>query len=221
MHSLKLILKSFLLFTGILCFNITTKGQQRFKIDILPGFATVVPSKLKIEQEGYENISFKAKYNVESFKLPIYYSVRAGYALNEYISVEAELNHLKLYLANAPAEIQWFSISHGYNQLWFNVLKKKKNFDIRAGLGTVIAHPESTIRNQKLDENGGWGGKGYYVSGITSQVGIQKRIAIGKYFFLSGETKMNISRGKVKVATGHARVSVFAWHALLGIGLNL
>lgn len=195
-------------------------GQKKFSIEILPGAAGVLPSKLKLYQKGYDDIVFRAKYKVESFRLPIYYSVRMGYEINERFTLEAELNHLKLFLQNNPDEITWFSISHGYNQLWFNVLKKGRLADIRAGIGPVVGHPENTVRGKKLDEDGGIGGKGYYINGITSQIAAQKKIYLGKYIFLSGESKLNVSFARTKVSDGYADVRVFAFHVLAGAGIS-
>ncbi len=201
--------------------SMNLRSQDHFYFEILPGAAYVIPSNLSIHQEGFEDIELAAHYRVESFKLPFYYSIRTGIGLTETLSLELEFNHLKLYLDNKPPDIQGFSISHGYNQFWLGVRKKYKSFDVRAGIGPVIAHPENTIRNMRLSGDGGLLNNGYYLDGITSQIAIQKKFYLHKHFFLSAESKFNVSFARTNIVNGYADVSVFAIHLLAGIGIDL
>ena len=203
------------------CISINLRSQDKFHFEILPGAAYVFPSKLSIHQEGFVDIDLKAQYRVEPFKLPVYYSIRTGIGLTESLVLELEFNHLKIFLQNKPDEIQSFSISHGYNQFWIGLRKEFKYFDVRAGLGPVIAHPENTIRNMKLRGDGGLFNNGYYLDGVTAQFAFQKKIYLHKHFFLSAESKLNASFTRTNVVNGYADVSVFAVHVLGGIGVDL
>jgi len=204
-----------------LCFSFPLFGQNKFTIECLPGAAATIPSKLFIYQRAYNDLEFIAHYKVEPFKLPVYYSLRAGYILDENSAIELELNHLKIYLKNKPEEVQRFSVTHGYNQIWINYVKEYRTFHFRLGVGPVIAHRENTIRGKPLPETGGLFNKGYHFDGITSQIAIQKRFFLREWIFLSIETKYSMAYAKVDVVDGYAKVPVFAFHGLFGFGFVL
>lgn len=210
-----------IVFCFLFCIPLNVAGQERFYLEILPGVAYTLPSKLKIHQEGHSDIVIMARYKVKPFTLPPYYSIRAGFSINENLSLEIEFNHLKLILVNTPDEIQRFTVTHGYNQLWFSLLKEFRAFDARVGIGPVIAHPENTVRAKTLSETGGLFNRGSHLDGITSQIALQKRIYLFRHLFLTAETKLNVSFARTDVVDGYANISVFAFHALLGAGLSI
>jgi hypothetical protein len=209
----------FLLFFSLFI-NSTVRGKQRFSFEFLPGGAALIPSSLFIRQDGFSDLKFVARYHTESFNLPIYYSCRIGYKINKNSNIELEMNHLKVKLDNNPPEIEVFSISHGFNQFWVNYSYSYKGVVFRSGLGPVIAHPESIIRGNQFDTTQGFLEMGYYVSGITSQLAIQKKIFVGRHLFFSAETKINAAYARVQIADGFARVSIFAIHGLIGLGVK-
>lgn len=199
----------------------TTGKVHRVTFEFLPGGAIAVPSPLIIKQEGEPDLRFLAMYQTHSFSLPIYYSWRLGYRFSSSSWFELEMNHLKLYLQNKPPEIERFTITHGFNQIWLNYKwRKKENWYYTLGIGPVVAHPENTIRGLKLDESQGIYGKGYYIAGITSQVAVQKKYYWGSHFFVSLESKINLAYARVKVVNGHAHVPAISLHGLAGIGVS-
>jgi hypothetical protein len=212
--------KSKLSFFFIFLLVNTALGKERFSFEFLPGGAIIIPSTLFISQEGSPDLKFLARYRSESFNLPIYYSYRLGYKINHNSTIELEMNHLKVKLDNNPPEIEVFSISHGFNQLWVNYALTYKGFVFRGGGGVVIAHPESIVRGKKFDTVMGFANMGYYISGVTSQLALQKKIFLGKHLFLSAETKINAAYAHVNIADGFARVPVFAWNGLIGMGIR-
>jgi hypothetical protein len=195
-------------------------SKGRFSLEFLPGGAAILPSTLFIHQEGFPDMKFTAHYRTESFTLPLYYSFRLGYKINDRSTIELEMNHLKVKLDNNPPEIEVFSISHGYNQLWANYAIIYKGFVCRAGIGPVVAHPESIVRGKKFDTTSGFGEMGYYISGITSQLAVQKKLFLGKHFYFSAETKLNAAYTRVKIADGFARVPICALNGLIGLGVE-
>lgn len=196
-------------------------AQKLVSFEFLPGGAIALPSKLLIVQDDYPDLEINAKYQTKSFQLPIYYSWRLSFPFNTKSQIGIELNHLKIYLEDKPPEITRFTITHGYNQLWLNYTNQlPNNVALIYGLGTVIAHPENTIRGLQLNEKQGIANKGYYFSGITSQIALHKRYSIGDYFFISLEGKLNAAYGKVAVVNGYATVPVYTIHGLLGLGLQ-
>jgi hypothetical protein len=195
-------------------------SQKRFSFEFLPGGAVIIPSSLFIRQEGFSDLKFTSHYRTESFVQPIYYSCRLGYKLNNKSTIELEMNHIKVKLDNKPPEIEVFSISHGFNQLWVNYAIIYKGFVFRTGVGTVVAHPESIIRGKKFETTRGFAGMGYYISGITSQLAVQKKVFLGKHLYFSAESKLNAAYSKVKIADGFARVPVIAINGLIGLGIS-
>jgi len=194
--------------------------QGKLTFEILPGAAVTLPSILKIVQDGYPNIELKAHYRNENFIAPIYYCYRISYSITNNWTCELEMNHLKLLLDNRPPEIAEFTITHGYNQIWFNASRLVKGFTFRAGLGGVLAHPENTIRGIKYDQYLGLFNRGYHLCGITSQIAVQKKFYFGKHFFLSGETKFNGAYAKIPVSGGIAYTPAYAFHGVIGAGIS-
>jgi hypothetical protein len=162
-------------------------------------------------------ISFWAKYGTAPLKSPIYYSTRIGFK-GEKKGWEAELNHLKIYMGNRPAEIQGFSVSHGYNQVFINRVRTFKKFGIKTGAGLVIAHPENTIRNLKLDEKSGTFFGGYHISGIAFKYGLARDFYISNRLYFMMEASMTAAYAIVPVVGGRAYVPVVAFHFQLGPG---
>lgn len=202
------------------CFSFDGIAQYKVVLDLLPGGSYVLPSPLGIYQQGEPDINFIARYKVRSFDSPVYYSYRLGVWKGNR-GFELEMNHLKIYLDNAPDEVQRFSVSHGYNQLWFNYALKQHFFHWRVGLGPVIAHYENTIRGLKWKEEGGLFDMGYYVGGLSVQGAIQKKIYLFPFFYFTGEAKVSAAYVKGKVVNGYAKVPVFALHLQAGLGFEI
>jgi hypothetical protein len=209
----------FLTFIIILLIHINTHAQ-RIQFDFTPGVSTVLPMTLSIHQKGEEVINTTARYKTESLVLPIYYSYRLCYSPKDSVSFELELNHLKIYLKNTPDEVQNFQVSHGYNQLFINYCKKKKNYSLRYGLGPVIAHPENTIRNKRLEEIGGFFNGGYHLSGIAAQLAVFHRWHITKWLYTTAEAKSTAAFARIRVFNGYSHVPVISFSALAGLGVD-
>lgn len=208
----------FLVMSNSLVFPLNS--QSNFSIECLPGGAVTLPSTLSIHQKGFSDINILAQYRHDNFLLPIYYSVRMGFSIIENLKVEIEINHLKIILQNKPTEIEEFSVTHGYNQIWINAAGNYHGVIIRSGIGGVIAHPENTIRGEKYDESLGLFNQGYHLCGITSQLAAQRKFYMSKHFFLSFEVKLNAAYAKIPVAYGFAHTPIYAIHALFGTGIT-
>ncbi|MCT4639634.1 MAG: hypothetical protein N4A72_18175 [Bacteroidales bacterium] len=190
--------------------TLSTKAFE-VKFDFLPGITYAVPMPLNIYQDDYNKISLTARYDTRDFESPIYYSYRLGVGKNGKF-FEIEMNHLKLYLRNKPKEVEYFSISHGYNQVFFNRFVRKKYYAIRYGAGVVVTHPENKIRGLEWEPSGA----GYYLSGICFQASLQKRLKLTKWFALAAEAKISFAYSKVHIHNGHANVPALAFHLLIG-----
>lgn len=172
---------------------------------------------LTIKQENFPKLSFQAEYESAPLKAPIYYSVRIGF--NQITrGWEAELNHLKIYLKNESNEIQRFSVSHGYNQLFVNRIMANRNVASKIGFGCVIAHPENTIRNLELNQRKGFLHSGYYLSGLAIQYSVFKELYITSRINVLVETSATFAYAIVPVSNGTAQTPVFGLHLKAGPG---
>ncbi len=186
-------------------------------VEIFVGIPLGLPSPLTIRQAGQPDIAVRARYESRPFRTPIYYGWRIG-RWDGGRGWELELVHDKLYLADKPAEVGEFALSHGFNLLTVNRAWEHGRVVRRVGAGTVIAHPESTIRGKALPGDGGLFGWGYYLAGPTVQAAVEKKIRIRGDLFLPVEGKATASFARVPVADGSADVPYAAIHGLAGLG---
>lgn len=208
----------FLLIFALLFSGLSDSNCQRtWTFNVFLGDAYCFNMPLEIQQEGYSNLKINANYRTEGFKLPVYYSWKAGTALNKK-GWELELIHLKIILSNNPPEVQQFEVSHGYNYLTVNHIRDLDFMILRFGLGTIISHPESIVRNQWYNNHQGIMNRGYHFSGIAVQVAAEKRFQIKGGFFCTLEVKAAAAYAKVGIADGHATVPQAGLHGLFGLG---
>jgi len=191
-----------------------------YSFELFGGTQFNIPTPLWIEQDGEEDVKVDwARYESKAFTMfdSPYYAIRIG-IWGKDKAWEFELVHEKLYLENKPNEVQHFQISHGYNLLTVNRAWRKEHFDWRLGAGIVLTHPETVIRN-KQKEGGDNFPDGFFISGPTVQIAIDKRFYLWKKLYAILEGKFTASYAfYVPVAEGHARVPNVAIHTLLGIG---
>jgi hypothetical protein len=190
-------------------------AQSNWGVEIFLGDAYCFNTPLIVKQAGYEDINFTARYATDSFKQPFYYSLRLSRWSNKR-SWEIELLHLKIRLTNTTPAVQNFQISHGYNILTVNRGWDLQKAVVRIGLGVVIAHPESIIRDKRFSENGGLFNEGYYITGPIIQLGLGKGFRLFQSLFLVLEGKLTAAYAKVPIVDGYARVPHFGIHGLFG-----
>lgn len=208
-----------IILASILIIFTETDAQTRWHFNFTPGLSYVPPVPLTINQENQESINLWARYESAPLKLPPYYSIRFGFGTIEK-GWEIELNHLKVYLKNKPAEVERFSISHGYNQILINRIHINNKLNSKAGIGIIAAHPENTVRGLTHNEKNGLFSNGYYITGSVAQFGIFKEVPIGKYFYLLGEARISAAYARVPVVNGNAHAPVVAVHLQIGPGFR-
>ena len=180
------------------------------------GSAYNIPTPLKIRQLGEEDIDITAEYETRAWAtMAPYYDLRVGHWRGDH-AWEFESLHHKLYLSNEPDEVQSFSISHGYNLNTVNYAKQEKAFIWRLGAGVVMTHPETKIRGESWQDDGGV--NGFYISGLSTQAALEKRFFFRQKWFFSIEGKFTAAYATIPVAGGEADVPNIALHALVGIG---
>ena len=202
------------------------EAQDSFwSFEIHGGIPYNIPSSLVIKQDNEPDIRLSARYRSEPFVSPGYYLLRAG-RWKEGSAWEVEFVHHKLFLDNMPAEVQEFSISHGYNILTFNrafdkVLFQNFNYVLRLGAGMVISHPETTVRDLSFDQDGGLFGAGYYITGPVLNITMAKRFYLVGGLFINAEAKFNPSVSWVPIENGQAIVWNMPLTFAFGMGVDL
>lgn len=201
--------------------SIIVHAQKYYSFELHGGTAYNVPLPLTIKQKGYDDIYIPAaKFYSESFIRPYYWDWRFCKHINKH-SIEFEAIHHKLYLETNHPDIQRFGISHGFNILTFNYGRKYKNFIFRNGLGSVLMHPESTIRNKVYPEGPGFDIKGYRLRGVVFNTAIGYKILFcKKRFFINTELKATFAKGNVPIVDGIAKLNNIALQAISGLGVN-
>ena len=187
----------------------TPAAAQSWRVHAGTGTALNLPLPMKIEQAGYPDLSFTAHWDTHPFDTPLYYLWRVERAYRDgWLGLE--LIHHKIFLTNPPpSDVQSFSITHGFNVLTVQrVWERADGFSYRAGAGVIVAHPEGTIRSRPQPK-GGWGDRGYYLSGPALQGGAGWSRAIARKTRLGLEAKAIAAHASVPIALGHARV----WNA--------
>jgi hypothetical protein len=198
-----------------------TAGEPGWRLEGALGAAHSLSSTLTVEQEGFPTLELDADWEGRSLESPLYYGLRVARG-DAHGAWALRFVHLKVYLAHPTVEVERFSVSHGYNLLTLERSLPLGGFDLWAGLGIVIAHPESTIRGRTRPESeGGPLGGGYYITGPTASMALGRSVRVAGRFALVPEIRLSLSRGRVPIAGGEASVPNAALHALLGVEIGL
>ena len=210
-----------LIFLLILIKPINLFSQSHWSFELHGGNAYNIPLPLTIQQKGYPDIKIKqAKYESESLISPYYWDWRFSKWFDKY-AIEFEAIHHKLYLKNKHPDIQRFGISHGFNMLTINYARKFKYFIFRNGIGSVLMHPENTIRNKSYPEGLGFDIKGYRLRGLVFNTAIAKQIYLIKNrLYINLEGKATFAKGNAPIVDGKAKVNNIALQAIGGLGVN-
>ena len=195
-------------------------SQTRWSFEFSGGAPVNIPFPVHIYQQGEPDIRIaSAGFYSEPFPLPPYWDWRFSRSGQNGLW-ELEAIHHKLYLSNKPAEVQRFSISHGFNIFTVNRGWRIGAYIFRTGLGCVFSHPESEIRNKKFEDQGNFLNTIYYISGPVLNVGINRRWYIIDRFFVQSELKNTFSYARVPVADGHAEFFTSSFYITAGIGYD-
>jgi hypothetical protein len=117
--------------------------------------------------------------------------------------------------------VQRFSISHGLNLLTLQRSWLLTKYWVSAGVGIALAHPENEVHNLTLGETGGLGNSGYHLTGPVGVVAGGRELRLVSRLALRVEIRGTLSRVEVPIASGEARLTSAALHALLGLTIRL
>jgi hypothetical protein len=186
------------------------------------GTAWSVPLPLILEAPG-KRLSFRARYSTRPFADAPYYAYRAG-IVRRARGGEVELVHHKLYLENPVPPIEHLEITHGYNLSMANLAMPAGGWQLRIGLGFVVAHPEGRIggrpvRGVRRTLIGG----GYHVAGGSMQIALGRRYPLGRgdvALAVAPEAKLTAGFARVQLQQGTLIVPNIAVHVLGGLGVR-
>lgn len=201
------------------------RGQSRAdgaSAEFFLGTAWSLPLPLTLS-EAPQPVRIDARYSTRPFSDSPYYAVRLGH-MNEGQGFDAELIHHKLYLENPAPPIERLEITHGYNLAMVNAVRPARGWQVRFGLGLVVAHPDGRIAGQdvKAAKRTLLGG-GYHIAGGAFQ------FAFGRRYALTGGSPVLTAAPEIKVTASFARMSLaqgtlsapnVAIHMLAGMGVQ-
>ncbi|MFW5787152.1 MAG: hypothetical protein ACOC21_00335 [Halanaerobiales bacterium] len=203
----------------IVTISTTTFAGGDWAFEVYGGTAYNIPTPLTIEK-GEKTIDIdRAKYSTNPLEESPYYAWRVSRWENEK-AWELQLVHHKIRLENDHEDIDHFEISHGYNLISVNHAWEKENYIFRGGLGTILTHPEFDVFNEKIDQEKGLAGLGFYFSGIAAQTSIGRKFELTDNWYASTEGMLNASYASVKPDATEitAKVPNVSLHFLLGMG---
>jgi len=183
---------------------IISTSAQGLTAEVFGGTSWSLPMHLRIEQPGEAPIHFEARYKTRPWHGSPYYAYRLGYQ-----RWSAELVHHKLYLQNPPNEIEHFEVSHGYNLAMVSRTISFHNSPsiFRIGLGTVIGHPEGSIRGKAINPVHSLLGGGYHISGFCFQAAVGPPVGIAEHWFFRPKFKLTAAWAQMPlVGNGIAKV---------------
>ncbi|WP_242354707.1 MULTISPECIES: hypothetical protein [unclassified Anaeromyxobacter] len=187
-------------------------------VQLLVGGPLNLRTPLTIRQRGEPDLHLRARWATRPFENPIYYGI-GGFRREGGREISLEFLHHKIYLQNPPPEVQDFSVSHGFNLLVGSYgIEVARGVWTRLGGGLVLAHPESTVRGQALDEGRGLFGLGLHLAGPSLSAGIEGRLPLGtdRLRLTVGGRVVGAYAG-VPIANGSARIPNVAFHATAGL----
>jgi hypothetical protein len=194
-------------------------GQAELELTAFLGAPLTLGADLDIEQDGFADLDLSPHFKSEPFQTPRYYALRLGHKRGR-DTWAVDFVHHKLILDEPTAEVQSFTVSHGYNVVSAMYLRSYGRWHGLAGLGVVFAHPESTVRGLVRAENDGIGGSGYHLTGPVLQIGGGGRIPLRSNIFLLGEARLMVSGVRVPIAQGEAGIREVSLHFLAGLGVE-
>lgn len=196
------------------------RAESGWSVQLGLGMPLNLPVPLSIRQSGEADLRLTARYETHPFQMPVYWGLQVARRSGG-TDWALEILHQKLYLANPPPEVQDFSISHGYNLVTLSRgWRVGTGLWARLGAGTVLAHPESTVRGRALPQGGGIFGSGYHLSGVAVAAALEQRVRIVDGLHLALHAALTGSYGVVPVAGGSAQVPTVSLHARVALGVG-
>ncbi len=193
-----------------LVISVSVSAKDGWEFSIGTGGALNLQESVNIKMDNGEEIeSDSVQFETKSFSSPPYYNLRAGvWAQNT--AWEVEFIHHKLYAKSSELDsrVQNFEITDGYNLLYLNyALVVAPSWNARFGIGPVIAHPDVTVDGERSHG-------GYQLSGMTSQLALEREFELSRSLIMSLEGKMTYSYAQIDLDYGEVKVPNTALHLI-------
>ena len=169
---------------------------------------------LKITQQGEPEISHSASWESRPWEQPSYWALRLRWQ-REHDGFEVQFLHHKMYLKEPPATVQHFEVTHGFNILTANYLRRSRPVHWRVGAGVTLPNTLATVRGEFSDVHD------YSIGGPAVLAGCGSELALTRRLFLAAEAQFIAGWTTDDIARGEARVTSVAIHILFGIGFVL
>jgi hypothetical protein len=190
--------------------------------ELFAGTAWSLPLPLRVEVPG-GSATFVARWSTRPFADAPYYAYRLSVGRADGHAAQAEMLHHKLYLENPRPPVERFEVTHGYNLPTANVAAPAGGWQVRAGAGIVIAHPEGRVAGRVIGGIRTLLGGGYQIAGLTTQLAAGRRYALGRgrvAVTAAPEAKLTASWARVRIPDGSVVVPNAALHVLGGLGVR-
>jgi hypothetical protein len=197
-------------------------ARRELSAELFGGAAWSLRSPLTVRLPGEAPVTHRARWSTRPLADAPYYAYRVGYG-SPARGVEAELVHHKLYLENPAPPVERFEVTHGYNLATANVRAPAGRYQVRAGLGVVVAHAEGRVAGRAVGERRTRLGGGYHLAGVTLQLAAGRRYPFGRgavAAYAAPELKLTASRARVPLGEGSVSVPNVALHVLGGLGVR-
>lgn len=170
-------------------------------------------TSLKVKpKDDHLNFVIHADYDTRPWAGLPYFTTRLGYWV-DHKAWEVEMIHQKLYLTNPNEQLTSFTVTHGYNMIFFN-RAIDSGIIFHFGGGLIIAHPEAILYGVTSNHD-------YDLAGFAGQLALEKRFAWGDHVFLSIEGKFTGAHASVSLHNADVSVPNVAFHALIGLGFRI
>ena len=200
----------------VLLFLLAAPAAGREASIVLQGFggaALNLPTNLTVDQAERASFGHRALWESRPLEQPFYWALRVRWQRAD-DGFELQLIHHKLILKNNPPLIDHFEVTHGFNLLTLNYVRRLRPVQPRFGLGIVIPHAETIIDGVHHSS------AGYSIGGPAVMVGVGWEHGLGRHFLVAADVQFIAGWATVDVDDGEARVSNLAFHLLLGIGVG-
>jgi hypothetical protein len=183
------------------------------------GASSSLNNPFRIHLQNQDDVNRVARYDNQPFSDSQYWGGR----MEKWDGNNAtgfEIIHHKIYLANTDDIVENFSISDGFNLVYYNRAKYLGNNNIfRYGVGVVVGHPDVTIGGREK-----WirkGGRGLTLAGLSGQLSVEKWAYTWKRYRLVMESKLTVSYARVPISDDPKEFSEnpdIAFHFTIGFG---
>ncbi|WP_027882699.1 hypothetical protein [Meiothermus rufus] len=199
------------------CFG--AAAAQNLGLQLALGLTTNAPADLRVVQAGFpETVVEGARFAGRDLEYFPYYTLRLWYGGQTGWRYELELIHQKLYFTEAERGgeiVQQFNITDG---LLFNVAYALEAAPVRVvprlGLGVLVLHPETVVRDQAWGIDGD--PRGYHLGGWGGQIALVLETSWRPSLYAEG--KWALGYGRVQIAGGYAEGWFRSLHTTWGLG---